>query len=50
MKEDIFGSIMYDGKMINVDKEKIETLENISKELKEKNKKLEQKAENIFNQ
>lgn len=50
MKEDVFGSIMYEGKMINIDTEDIESLEKISKALKEKNKELEQKAENIFNQ
>ena len=50
MKEDIFGSVMYDGKLIDIDKEDIEKLKKISKELKEKNKKLEEKSENIFNQ
>ena len=50
MKEDVFGSIMYDGQMINVDKEEIEKLEKISKELKEKNKILEEKIDRIFNQ
>ncbi len=50
MKEDLFGNIMYDGKMINVDTEDIEKLSKISEELKEKNKKLEEKIENIFNQ
>ena len=39
MKEDLFGNIMYDGKMINVDTEDIEKLSKISEELKEKNKK-----------
>lgn len=50
MKEELFGSIMYNGKMINVDKENIEVLKNISNELKEKNKKLEVSVEKIFNQ
>ena len=27
MENDIFGSVMYDGKMINLDKESIENLE-----------------------
>ena len=34
MKEDLFGNIMYDGKMINVDTEDIEKLSKISEELK----------------
>ncbi|MBR1540889.1 MAG: hypothetical protein IJ629_07115 [Clostridia bacterium] len=50
MKDDLFGNIMYEGKMINVDKENIENLRKISSELKEKNKRLEEKADNIFNQ
>ncbi|MBR2290232.1 MAG: hypothetical protein IJ867_06575 [Clostridia bacterium] len=50
MKEDIFGSIMYNGKMVNVDTEEIEVLRNISSELKEKNKRLEETVEKIFNQ
>lgn len=50
MKEDTFGTIMYDGKLIDIDKEDIEKLKKISKELSEKNNILEQKAEKIFNQ
>lgn len=50
MKEDTFGTIMYDGKLIDIDKEDIEKLKKISKELSEKNDILEQKAEKIFNQ
>ena len=50
MKEELFGSIMYEGKMINVDQEDIETLKKIVTTLTEKNKKLEAKAENIFKQ
>ena len=46
--KDVFGNVMYDGKMINVDKEDIENLKKISKDLKEKNKKLEEKIEKIF--
>ena len=48
MKDDVFGSIMYQGKMINVDKEDIEKLKNISKELKKENSKLEEQIEKIF--
>lgn len=50
MKEDVFGTIAYEGKMINVDKENIENLKKISSDLKEKNKRLEEKAEKIFYQ
>lgn len=46
--KDVFGNVMYEGKMINVDKEDIENLKKISKDLKEKNKKLEEKIEKIF--
>ena len=50
MKEDTFGSIMYGGKLIDLDKEDIDKLKKISKELSQKNDMLEQKAEKIFNQ
>ena len=50
MKEELFGSILYDGQMINVDQEDIENLKKIAKTLTEKNQKLEEKAENIFKQ
>ena len=50
MYENQFGSIMYDGKLINIDTEDIEKLKKISEELKEKNIKLEEKTEKIFNQ
>ena len=50
MKEDKFGTIMYNGKIVDVDTEDIETLKKISKELKEKNEELEKKSEKIFNQ
>ena len=50
MKEETFGSIMYKGKMINIDSENIDVLKNISDELKEKNKQLEMTVEKIFNQ
>ena len=50
MKNEVFGSIMYDGKMINLDKENIETLEKISQELKEKCDTLKNKSATIFKQ
>ena len=50
MKEDVFGSIMYDGKMVNIDKEDVEKLKTISDELKKKASILNQKAESIFKQ
>ena len=50
MKEELFGSIMNNGKLIDIDKEDIENLKIISKELREKNKILEEKTENIFKQ
>lgn len=50
MKQDVFGSIIYDGKMINVDQEEIENLRKISLEIREKNKSLEEKVEKIFKQ
>ena len=50
MKEELFGSIMYNGKLVDIDKEDIENLKNISKDLREKNKILEEKIENIFKQ
>ena len=50
MKEETFGNIMYNGKMINIDSENIDVLKNISGELKEKNKQLEMTMEKIFNQ
>jgi hypothetical protein len=50
MKEELFGTISYDGKMINLDKDNIEDLKKISSELKERQKNLEIKVENIFKQ
>lgn len=50
MKQEVFGNITYEGKLVNVDKEDIEKLKEISKNLKEKNKKLEQKIDGIFKQ
>ena len=50
MNEDTFGSVMYDGKLIDLDKEDIEKIKKISKELSERNDELEKKVEKIFNQ
>ena len=50
MKDDVFGSIMYNGKLINVDKEDVQNLKKISAELKDKNKKLEDRMEKILEQ
>lgn len=50
MDKDVFGSIMYSGKMVNLDKENIESLEKMSQELKEKCNTLKKKANSIFNQ
>ena len=41
---------MYDGKLIDVDNEDIEKLKTISEEIKEKNKKLEEKTQKILHQ
>ena len=50
MENDIFGSVMYDGKMINLDKESIENLEKISEELKIKTESLKSKIITVFKQ
>ncbi len=50
MENDIFGSVMYDGKMINLDKESIENLEKISEELKIKTESLKSKMITVFKQ
>ena len=50
MSEEQFGNIMYDGKIVNLDKEKIELLEEISKDLKSKRDTLKRRAESIFKQ
>jgi hypothetical protein len=47
---EVFGSIMHNGTMVNLDKESIEKLEKISSELKEKYDALEKKSKTIFNQ
>lgn len=48
--EEKFGSIVYDGKMINLDSESIEKLENISGELNNKYNTLVKKTLTVFNQ
>lgn len=50
MENDIFGSVVYDGKMINLDKESIENLEKISEELKIKTESLKSKMITVFKQ
>ena len=50
MREDKFGNITYEGKLVNVDTDDIEKLKFISKDLKNKNVKLEEKIEKIFKQ
>ena len=50
MKEELFGTIMYDGKMYNLDKDDIDELVKISQELKEKAQNLEEKVEKVFKQ
>jgi hypothetical protein len=50
MKKEMFGTIMYDGKMINLDSTEIEKLEKISSDLKEKCESLKKKSEVIFKQ
>lgn len=48
--EEKFGSIMYDGKMINLDNESIEKLSEISEELNSKYNSLMKKTLTVFNQ
>ncbi len=50
MTEEKFGSMMYNGKMINLDTENVEMLEKISNELKLKSESIKKKAEVIFKQ
>ncbi|MCI8309614.1 MAG: hypothetical protein HFJ45_05400 [Clostridia bacterium] len=50
MTEEKFGSMMYNGKMINLDTENVEMLEKISNELKLKSESIKKKAEAIFKQ
>ena len=48
--EEKFGSIMYEGKMINLDNESIEKLTEMSEELTEKYNTLMKKTLTVFNQ
>lgn len=50
MKNEKFGSIMFDGKMIDIDRTNIEELEKIETKLKENEKNLKSKVVTIFNQ
>lgn len=48
--EEKFGTIVYDGKMINLDSENLEKLSEISKELNDKYNLLYKKSLSVFNQ
>ena len=48
--EEKFGTIVYDGKMINLDSESLEKLSEISSELNEKYNSLMKKTLTVFNQ
>ena len=48
--EEKFGTIVYDGKMINLDSEDLEKLSEISGKLSEKYDSLVKKAQVVFNQ
>lgn len=50
MKNENFGSIMYNGKMINLDTSKISDLEKMKKDLYEKEKNLKEKIVTVFKQ
>lgn len=50
MKNENFGSIMYDGKIIDIDKSDIKELQKISKDLKEKSQDLNNKIITVFKQ
>lgn len=50
MKNEKFGSIMYEGKIVNIDMSNINDLEKISKELEEKEKNLKEKIFTVFKQ
>ena len=50
MNKDIFGNIFYEGKIIDIDKEDINKLKEISQKLVEKNRTLEEKMDKIFYQ
>ena len=48
--EEKFGSIMFDGKIVNLDNESMEKLSEISEELTEKYNTLMKKTLTVFNQ
>ncbi len=48
MDNEIFGSIIYNGNTINLDKEKIENLKEISGKLKQNYANLSQKLDKFF--
>lgn len=50
MKKEKFGSIMLDGKMINLDSSNISDLEKIESKLKEKEEEIKKKITPVFNQ
>lgn len=50
MKNEKFGSIVIDGKMIDLDRSKIEDLEKIEKDLEIQEKSLKQKITTVFKQ
>lgn len=50
MKEEVFGSVMLDGKMINLDKDDLEKLQDISSKMKDKCDTLKKRTSTIFNQ
>ncbi len=50
MKNEKFGSIMHEGKIVNIDMSNINDLEKISKELEEKEKNLKEKIFTVFKQ
>lgn len=50
MDKEKFGSIIFDGRMINLDSENIETLEKIESNLQEKENNLKNKVITVFKQ
>lgn len=50
MKNNNFGSIMHDGKIIDIGKTDIDQLQKISKDLKEKSEDLNNKIITVFKQ
>lgn len=49
MKKENFGTIMYNGRMVNLDESSISDLEKISENLKENERKLKEKLMTIYN-